>query len=138
MPRLVRSCELIGALFGYLYTGRSKRYFDKKESVAQSVEQRTFNPWVESSSLSALTKSKPWFFRQPRKKPGFFHPHKAQFWPHHDSGHAIWLHRFGGWHRFGLAHNLKVPGADLADLEGPIFMLWISAIGGNLGQMRAT
>ena len=27
------------------------------ESVAQSVEQRTFNPWVESSSLSALTKS---------------------------------------------------------------------------------
>jgi hypothetical protein len=25
------------------------------ESVAQSVEQRTFNPWVEGSSPSALT-----------------------------------------------------------------------------------
>ena len=26
-----------------------------QESVAQSVEQRTFNPWVEGSSPSALT-----------------------------------------------------------------------------------
>ena len=31
-----------------------KEEVSRIESVAQSVEQRTFNPWVESSSLSAL------------------------------------------------------------------------------------
>ena len=29
-----------------------------RESVAQSVEQRTFNPWVEGSNPSALTREK--------------------------------------------------------------------------------
>lgn len=42
------------------------------ESVAQSVEQRTFNPWVESSSLSALIAPKPCFLRLGREKQGFF------------------------------------------------------------------
>ena len=39
-----------------------KEEVSRIESVAQSVEQRTFNPWVESSSLSALIAPKPWFF----------------------------------------------------------------------------
>ena len=36
-----------------------------QESVAQSVEQRTFNPWVEGSSPSALTPKKTWEARFP-------------------------------------------------------------------------
>jgi hypothetical protein len=61
-PLLVTSCELIDALFGYSGNPRAERYFGKHESVAQSVEQRTFNPWVEGSSPSALIRPKPWFF----------------------------------------------------------------------------
>jgi hypothetical protein len=34
---------------------KRKCLLELNESVAQSVEQRTFNPWVESSNLSALT-----------------------------------------------------------------------------------
>lgn len=34
---------------------RSSRTASKYDRLAQQVEQRAFNPWVESSSLSAVT-----------------------------------------------------------------------------------